>query len=239
MKILLTIVVCKTGEQLPEHDGIEIIYREENEEEIAFLARAAKSAKGKYALISDRPFKIAEVQPLLNILDKNTADMVCFVGGGVIKTSVIRGVVKDCFGCFSCRTLSVLDCKTLLKTVYYPFAFGKTEVTFKDDYVKGILTSADTFGKVKAKLPKEIYSYAFNMLCDRIVLYYMYAMLEIRNGVLPAENLIAFDSKLKAEIVLYLALEKRFTAGNLHKLREKGFKISGFKAKKFKKCLNA
>ena len=65
----------------------------------------------------------------------------------------------------------------------------------------------------------------------------MHAMVAIREGNLAVEQFKAFDGKLKAEIVLYLALEKRFTAAKLHKLRDKDFKISRWTAKKFKKIL--
>ncbi len=75
------------------------------------------------------------------------------------------------------------------------------------------------------------------MLCDRLVIYYLYALLSIKDGNLDSGKLIAFDGKLKAEIVLYLALEKRFTYAKLQKLREKNFKISGWTARKFRKIL--
>ena len=62
-------------------------------------------------------------------------------------------------------------------------------------------------------------------------------MVAIKEGRLESEKLISFDNRLKGEIVLFLALEKNFKAANLTKLRKKGFKISRFTAKKFKKLL--
>ena len=239
MKTLLSVVVCgKTGETTqPLYDGIELIYAEENENQKDFLARAGKLAKGKYTVICERSFRFADVQSLLNIIDKNTADMVCFTSGCALKTDVFKKAVKDCEDAFSCRALTVMGCKTILKTTYTPFTFDKRPNQFTQENATGILLAAETFGKVKAKLPKEIYSYSFNLVCDRLVTYYMYAMVAIKDGELHAEDLIEFDNKLKAEIVLHLALEKRFTAAKLNKLREKDFKISRFKASKFKKIL--
>lgn len=239
MKILLTVVVCLPTDNAqfkPLYDGIELFYPDKGETEKDFLARSIKSAKGKYTVICDRAFKLADVQSVLNIIDKNTADMVCFTGGTAIKTSILRGL-KDYPDEFACRVSGVLGCKNLLKTDYTPFTFEKEKCAFTDENTAGILRSAALFGKVKSKLNKEIYAYAFNMLCDKLVLYYLYAMLAIKDGSLPAEKLIEFDNKLKAEIVLYLALEKRFTYARLQKLRDKNFKLSWFTARKFAKVL--
>ena len=239
MKILLTLVVCgNSGEasRKPLYDGLELIYAEEGESEKDFLARAAKSAKGKYSVICDRGFLLADVQSVLNIIDKNTADMVCFEGGTAIKTSVLKGL-KDYSDAFSFQMYGIFNCRNLLKTDYKPFKFKKSSGIFNEENVAGILCSAEEFSKIKAKLSKEIYSYAFNMLCEKLVLYYLYAMLAIKDANLEAEKLIEFDNKLKAEIVLYLALEKRFTYAKLQKLRDKQFKISWLTARKFRKIL--
>lgn len=238
MKILLSLAVCKPDKRTESlYDGIELLYPEENESEKDFLVRAVKAAKGKYTVICDRNFSFADVQPLLNIIDKNAADMVCFTNGAAIKTSLFKTVAKDCTDAFSCRVLGVLACKNLLKTIYNPFRFDKVNGKFRDENITGLLRSAETFGKVKAKLTKEIYSYASTLLCDRLVIFYMYAMIAIKEGDFEAEKLIEFDNKLKAEIVLYLNLEQKFTAAKLNVLRGRGFKISGFKANKFRKIL--
>lgn len=235
MKILLTLAVPVNFGELPEAlDGTEIINIDENESQKDFLNRAVKCAKGKYTVICDRKFAFADVQSLLNIIDKNTSDMVSFTNGAAIKTSVLKGL-KDYKDAFSFRLLAVTDCKSILKTVYTPFIFQRASRTFGQENVAGLMFSAETFGKVKAKLNKEIYSYAFNMLCDRLIAYYIFAMLAIKDGDLQADELIEFDNKLKAEIVLYLALEKRFTYAKLQKLREGGFKIGWLTARKFRK----
>lgn len=240
MKNLLTIVVsCDVGAKHSAtlYDGIELIYPEENESEKDFIGRAVKSAKGKYCFLCDRKFTFADVNSLLNILDKNPSDMVSFIGGTAVKTSVVKGAYKDCEDLFSCFILSLLGCKTLMKSVYMPFSLERREVKFTEENYNGILASAAAFGASKAKLTKDIYSHVLDAMCVRLISYYVYAMVAIKDGDMDAEKLIAFDSRLKTEIVLYLALEKNFTAGNLNKLRKKGFKISVFKANKFRKIL--
>ena len=238
MKILLTIAACCGAvKDLPEYEGIELIYPVENEEMRAFLSRAVKNAKGKYTLVSVNKFNYADVQSVLNILDKNTADLVNFMGGTILKTSDLKSVVKDCPDAFSLCVLAAMQGKTTLKTVYIPFTFSKSAVTFNDENIEGMLLAATEFAKVKAKLTKEIYSFVFDLLCQRIIEYYLFALLEIRDKKIEAKKLIEFDNKLKAEIVLYLAVDKRFTYASLQKIRDNGFKISFFTAKKFRKQL--
>lgn len=237
MKILLSIVVCgRTGNSRQDclYDGIELIYPDDGEDEKTFLQRALKSAEGKYTVICDRSFRLADVQSVLKIMDKNPADMVCFTCGAAIRTSVFKSI-KDYTDAFSLRFSAVLACKQLLKTIYTPFAFEKMKAEFTEGDAEVLLYCANLFGKAKAKLTKDIYSYAFNLLCDRLVLYYVYALLAIKDKNLEADKLIAFDNKLKAEIVLYLALEKRFTYAELQKLRGRDFKTSWLTARKLRK----
>ncbi len=240
MKNLLSIVVsCNIGEKHVStlYDGIELIHSEENETEKEFISRAIKNANGKYTVLLEKKFMFGNINSLLNILDKNSTDMVYFMGGTAIKTSVIRNCVKDCADIFSCFILSVLNCKTILKSDYAPFAFTSTEFAFSDANFSGIMISAEAFGETKAKLSKDIYSHTLNALCARLIQYYLYAMIAISEDKMERDSLVAFDSRLKSEIVLYLALEKNFTYAKLEKLRKKRFKISRFTAKKFKKAL--
>lgn len=242
MKNLLTIVVgCDTDVKHAStlYEGVELIYPEENESEKDFVSRAIKNAKGKYAILLNQKFKFADVNSLLNILDKNSPDMVVFAGGTALKTSVVKGVTKDCKDIFSCFILSVLSCKTILKSVYMPLVFEKSETNFSEDNYSGLLASAEAFVSEKAKVSKDIYSHAMNALCMRLVSFYLFAIIAIHEGKMDSDKLISFDSRLRAEIVLYLTLEKNFTAAKLTKLRKKDFKISRFTVKKFKKVLSA
>lgn len=242
MKNLLSIVVsCDTGAKHAStlYDGIELIYPEENEDEKDFVLRAVKNARGKYAVLLEKKFMFADVNSLLNILDKNSPDLVCFTGGTAIKASIIKSVAKDCADLFSCFILSVLSCKTVLKSVYMPFTFEKSEINFTEANYSGILIAAEAFGEAKAKLSKDVYSHAMNALCARLVSYYLFAMIAIKEGSMESDKLVTFDGRLKSEIVLYLALEKNFTAAKLSKLRKKNFKISRFTANKFRKILKS
>lgn len=239
MKTLLSVVVCSEQPSAHECDGIEFLYKDEGESDKDFLNRSLKAAKGKYTVITEKKFIMGDTSSILNIIDKNSADMVCFTGGSAIRTSHLKSVAKDCVDAFTCDILGILQCKSLLKTVYAPFLFSKSKVKFTSVNAEGVLTVSEEFVKVKRNLPKEIYSYAFNLICDKLVLFYVYSMLAIKDGDMPAEKLIEFDAKLKAEIVLYLALEKRFTASKLklNKMRAKNFAISGLTARKFRKII--
>lgn len=62
-------------------------------------------------------------------------------------------------------------------------------------------------------------------------------MLAIYRKETAADGLIEFDKRLKDNVVLYLALEKRFSVANLKKLREKSFKINLIQYNKFKKII--
>lgn len=240
MKTLLTIIVYDTDEKHSStlYDGIELIYPEEKEGEKDFVSRAIKNAKGKYAVLLQQKFRLADVNSLLNILDKNSPDMVIFAGGTALKATIVKNVVKDCHDVFSCFILSILSCKTLLKSVYIPFSYIKSEVNFTEDNYSGLLLASEAFGEAKASLSKDIYSYVMNALCARLVPFYLYSMVSISEGSMEKEKLISFDNRLKTEIVLYLTLEKNFTYAKLAKLRKKGFKISWLTAKKFVKQLN-
>lgn len=242
MKNLLTIVVsCETGEKHAStlYDGIELIYPDDGEKESDFVLREVKNANGKYTVLLEKKFRFADVNSLLNILDKNSPDMVCFTGGTAIKTSIVKGVVKDSADLFSCFALSVLSCKTLLKSTYMPFSFEKLEINFTEANYSGIIAAATAFSATKAKLSKDIYSYILNALCARLTYYYLFAMVSIKEGAMESDTLVAFDNRLKSEIVLFLALEKNFTHAKLAKLRKKSFKISYFTARKFRKILKA
>ncbi len=237
MKTLLTIAVCRGTPETAVTDGVEFIYPEKDENQKDFLTRSAKTAKGKYTVISETAAGIAEIGQLLNIIDKNPKDLICFEQGFAVKTAIFKACAKDCKDAFSCKVLCVLECKSILKTVYFPLTFGKFDNEFDENSLQGLLCCAETFGKYKSKIEKEIYSYASALICDRLVPFYMYAMLAIKQGKMNVDGLAELDGTLKAEIVLYLALEKKFTASKLHKLREKGYRISFLTERKFRKLL--
>lgn len=239
MKKLLTIIAKNSIQAETACNGIEIFYPEENESEKNFALRAAKNADGKYTVIIEQKFALSDIDSLLNILDKNSSDMVIFEGGTAVKTSIVKGTVKECRDIFSCMILSILDCKSLLKSAFTPFSFEKSEAVFTEDNYEGLLIAAKAFIDKKSKLAKEHYVHILNAICSKLVVLYLTAMIAIKEGKIDSQSLISFDGKLKGEIVLYLALEKRFKYAKLIKLRKKGFKISKFTAKRFKRALKA
>lgn len=239
MKNLLSIVVgCDSGVKNSStlYDGIELIYPKEGEPE-ADVIRELKNVNSKYAVLFGHKFKFADVSSLLNTIDKSSHDLIQFNGGVAIKSSIVKAAAKNSPDIFSCYILSVLNCKSILKSNYTPFILEKSEMNFTEENYNGLLTAAREFIATKAKISKDIYSITMNALCQRLVIFYLTAMIGIKEGKIDSEPLIAFDCKLKGEIVLYLALEKNFTYAKLTKLRKRGFKISKFKANKFKKIL--
>ncbi len=62
-------------------------------------------------------------------------------------------------------------------------------------------------------------------------------MLAVKSKAIPLSALTDFDALLKENVVLYLAMDKRFTPANLGKLRKNGFAISFLTAKKLEKFL--
>lgn len=236
MKKLLTIVVCcgaETTNGEAAGDTVEIITVPDGS-----IAQALKGAKGKYAVVCDRTLTVADADFFLkNLQDMNT-DIICVSYISAFKTSVLKDVDLKDADAFTYTAFGAMSCKSLANIRCIPFILGREESGYSDATAHNLLRVAEEFRKVKSKLNKDVYTYVFDILCDRLVKFYMAAMLSIKENGLPAEKLVEFDNRLKAEIVLFLALEKRFTATRLQKLREKGFKISGLTAKKFKKILN-
>ena len=232
MKKLLTIVVSGQsdgGRSDTLYSGVELIYADGK------LQSAIKQAKGKYILIENRTFLFKDVQPFLNALETATQDIVRFNGGSVYKSALFKGVA-DGDDCFAFCTLAAFNAKTVAYFEYAPFLFSQLSSDYETEQ-SGLTQICSEFKRVKAKLCKDVYSFVFDLICERLLIFYMCALIAIREKKLSADKLLEFDKNLKDEIVLYLALDKRFEGGKLPKIRKKGFKISGFTAKKYKKLL--
>ena len=232
MKKLLTIVVygqSDGGRSDTLYSGVELIYADGD------LHNALKQAKGKYILIENRTFLFKDVQPFLNALDTASQDIVRFNGGNAYKSSLFKGVV-DKGDCFAFCASASFNAKSVAYFEYAPFNFSAPDCDFENEE-SGLKEVCYEFKRVKAKLSKEVYSFVFDLICERLLLFYTCALIAIREKRISADKLIEFDKNLKDEIVLYLALDKRFDDGKLPKIRSKGFKISGFTAKRYKKLL--
>ncbi|MDE6001308.1 MAG: hypothetical protein K2G96_03185 [Clostridia bacterium] len=236
MKKLLTVVVFnETAQNYDElrYEAAEIISCKEPAE----FQRALKKANGKYTVICGNA-QINNLQPLLSLTDDANADIIAFDVRAAIKTSAIKGADgTDNADMFLSTVSAAMQCKSVLKSDVAPFTLIKNEVAPCADRCGGILKACLSFKEVKAKLAREVYNFVFENLCAELVNFYACALLEIRGGSYSAEQLTEFDAKIKDEIVLYLALEKRFTAAPLKKLRDKQFKISFITANRLKKLL--
>ncbi|MDE7454100.1 MAG: hypothetical protein K2N22_06805 [Clostridia bacterium] len=232
MKKLLSIVVYgqSDGEKTDTiYDQIELIYADGG------LQSAIKQAKGKYILIEDRTFLFNDVQPFMEALDTATQDIIRFNGRNAYKSHLFKGVAdKD--DCFAFCTFAAFNAKTVGYFEYAPFTFSAADWNY-DKEENHLLQVCGEFKRVKAKLSKEVYSFTFDLICDKLLLFYLHALLAVRAKTVSAEQLSEFDKNLKDEIVLYLALDKRFDGGKLSKIRKKGFKISYFTARRYKKLL--
>ena len=238
MKKLLTIVICGRPEDertASSYDEVELIYTENNE---AGLAEYIKQAKGKYLFIAPRYFELNDVKLFIKVLNECDDEIVSFAQGAAAKTTLFKGLnfkENDC--AFLYNIFAGFSAKSAKKYLYAPVKYNGENEQFDDGLKDAILIAGAEFKKVKAKLSKDVYTYVSDLLIKKLTEFYVRALLAIREGNYDKEALKQFDAKLKGEIVLYLALEKRFPAAKLQKIREKGFKITAFTAKKLKKTL--
>lgn len=204
---------------------------------IEFIGGDFAKAKGKYTFICDRAFTYADAHGFLLALDSFNADAVIFNGGCCFKTAVIKAVAAKSGKKELTEIYAALLCKSVARSDIKPFTYAKKALEYADGTDNEILKSVDEFNKSKARLPKEVYTFAFDLICAELNRFYISAVYALYKRKLSAQTLLDFDGRLKENIVLYLAMEKRFTAGDLKKLRSKGFKIPFFTANKFKKLL--
>ena len=232
MKKLLTIVVLGQsdgGRSDTLYSGVELIYADGN------IPAAVKQAKGKYVLIENRTFLFRDVQPFLDALDTATQDVIRFNGASAYKSALFKGVAeKD--DCFAFCALAALNAKTVAYFEFAPFVFSSVRCDFNAEE-KPLLEVCYEFKRAKSKLSKDVYALVFDLILERLLLFYACAIIDVREGKITADKLSEFDKSLKDEIVLYLALDKRFGGGKLTKIRNKGFKVSGFTCKRYKKLL--
>lgn len=237
MKNLLTVAVCELPHEKPSaslFDGVELRYRSEQQDAATFLRGVAKTTKSKYTVIVDGDFSFADLQPFLDAAEKRNADILTFQKGYCFRSALLRGLNPKNIGNRYCTELfAAMSAKSLSRTGLTPFRFRGVNTAYSTEAQENLSAALKAFGENKAKMPKEVYTFTFDILCARLASFYMSAMLAIRRKEISADRLIAFDAQLKENIVLYLALEKRFQAAKLNKLRGKNFAVSFLTAKKF------
>lgn len=241
MKKILTVAVCKNAgnELTPPCEEIDILYASESEQQgEKAVYELLRQVKSKYTVLVDSDFTFGETDGFLKELDGATADIIVFEGGYLFKSAVLKGLPsKLCVDRYAAEIFGAFNAKTVSNTDLQPFTFNAVYTEYSDEITASLSEALDEFKKSKAKLPKDVYSFIFEALLSRLITFYMSAMLAIREKTLGAEALKEFDTKLRDNIVLYLALEKRFYAADLKKLREKDFRINFLQCNKFKKLI--
>ena len=243
MKKLLSIVLCNNaGEGLTLTDeGAEILrLGGTNDENPKALYELIRQTKGKYVIILDTDCTLAggDFDAILKACDEAAADILSFDGGYALKATTLKGVpAKNYTDRYGAEIYTAFNSKEIAEVEAKPFNFTTQRAKYSLTDEAKLEETLEEFKKSKAKLTKAVYSFIFDMLCARLITFYTCAMVAIYRKETTAEELSEFDKRLKDNIVLYLALEQRFTAANLKKLREKNFKINFIIYNKFKKLV--
>lgn len=206
----------------------------EDAEIIAATDPAIKKSKSKYTVFLNAGFSYRDLRPLLGRAESANSDIITFEGGCLFKTSLIKYPDKktDIFGL---HISSALGCKTIEKTTLAPFKLAEGEMDCNEEAFERLKSTIKEYTASKTKVPLEVYSFARDMICERLVLFYKCYMLAIRMGA-DSNKLVEFDREIKlSDMVLYKVFENRFNHAELAKLREKDFKISFITATKFKR----
>lgn len=238
MKKLVTVLACAPCKEiLPPCDEVEILYTDESRTPHEIIENGLKQAKSKYIILTDGGFEITDIKPLLEVLNGSSADLITFVGGAAVKAGLFKNAPKGDRDKFTTEFYAVLGAKSIENTNFKPFIFKNAPVAFDKADKERLATVLDEFKKCKARLQKDVFTYAFDLLCAKLIVFYSAALIAIHKNEISADELKEFDLKLKQNIVLYIAMQKRFTAANLQKLREKNFKINFLTFNRLKKSL--
>ena len=240
MKKLLSIVLCKNAaENLTAPDEAEILRLDEDVNPKA-LYELIRQTKGKYVIIIDTDCAVADegFNSLLKACDEAAADILAFDGGYALKASTLKGVSAKLYtDRYGAEIYTAFNSKDIAWVDFKPFNFTTQRAKYSLTDEEKLEETLEEFKKSKAKLNKAVYSFIFDILCTRLITFYTCAMIAIYKKETTAEGLLEFDKRLKDNIVLYLALEKRFPSADLKKLRGKNFKINLITYNKFKKLI--
>lgn len=239
MKKVVSIIVCRSTASVPtEPDGAEILYTEENRGFAEIVQNAIKQAKGKYLVLCGKSFEFADLDGLLAKTGDSNADIIAFDGATAFKSALFKGILPN-GDKSTADILAILSAKSIEKSGIKPLKYENTadNLQYSESVAEELSEALKEFKRCKSKLPKEVYTFAVDTVCTRLNTFYAEAMLAVKNKQIPAEALTEFDALMKENVVLYLAMDKRFTPADLGKLRKKNFEISFITAKKFEKFL--
>lgn len=234
------LVCLKTEKEIVCDDEFyDVLYTDEDRPQEEIIKNGIKQCKSKYVLLTDGNFEILNVKPLIEAADNAAEDVLSFTGGRLYKASVLKGLGgKEIGDRFLTEFFAAIASKSVKTFEIEPFKLNNEPFCYFDGLDGQLLFVTEAFTKCKAKLNKDVFTLVFDMLCERLVLFYLSAILAVKGKKMKVGSLLNFDLQLKKNIVLYLAVQKRFTAASLIKLREKKFAVSFFTAKKLKKALN-
>lgn len=244
MKKLLSIVLCNSASEdmTVTDEGVELLRLEENQDgqNPRALYELIKQTKGKYVIIIDTDCTVAEEDfaQFLKVAEECTADILAFDGGYALKASTLKGVSAKLYtDRYGAEIYTAFNSKEVVWVTLKPFLFTTQRAQYSTADEAKLEETLEEFKKSKAKLNKAVYTFIFDILCNRLITFYISAMIAIYRKETTADELSEFDKRLKDNVVLYLALEKRFPVAELKKLREKNFKISLIQYNKFKKII--
>ena len=192
-----------------------------------------KKCKSRYTVFLQNGFSYHDLRLLLYKAEKATADIVTFEGGCLFKTSAVK-YPDEKTDIFTTQLSCALNCKSIEKTELAPFKLAKDEIDCNEGAFEKLTCVLNEYRTSKTKVPLDVYSYARDIICDRLILFYKSYMLAVKKG---ADNnlLVEFDKQIKSsDMVLYKVFENRFGHAKLEKLRAKNFKISFITATTYK-----
>ena len=204
------------------------------------LYELIRQTKGKYVVIIDTDCTVSDedFNNFLKACDEATSDILAFDGGYALKASTLKAVsAKQYTDRYGAEIYTAFNSKEIVWVTLKPFTFTTQRAGYSLTDEEKLEEPLEEFKKSKAKLNKAVYSFIFDILCARLITFYTCAMIAVYKKETTAEGLLEFDKRLKDNIVLYLALEKRFPSADLKKLREKNFKINLITYNKFKKLI--
>ncbi len=239
MKALLTLALLENYDNPPEAPcgDAQVICLSEGR---TAFKNFIKGAEGKYTVFLDRDFSFGDIYPFISALDKTSADAVRFVGGRCFKTSLLKTLnVPESFSRFDAEFAAAAASKSLAAVKAEPFEFPCKCGKYDRGDDNGIFSAMEQFKKYKGKLKTEIYSFVFDLICGKIFEHFALSLAAVYKKTETAEYAAEFDRRLKEDIVVALAVEKRFKDAGIEisKLRKKQFKIPYMTYLKLKKLI--